>query len=73
VKILAKIVLAMDGDAIAISTDKIWKSISMMGRIEFKLPSILNALELFHGSENEETSRRNDFVPWVVSVATMII
>jgi hypothetical protein len=62
-KTLAKIGLVVDGGAIVISNQARWPSISMMGRVQFRLSSTINVLESFHGHGNEETPRRNDFIP----------
>jgi hypothetical protein len=45
----------------------------MMERVQFRLPSTTNVMKSFHGHGNEETPRRNDFIPSVVRVATMMI
>jgi hypothetical protein len=65
-KTLAKIGLAVDGGAIVVIEQAIWRSISIMERIQFRLRSITNAVESFHGHGNEETPHRNDFIPSVV-------
>jgi hypothetical protein len=44
----------------------------MMERVQFRLPSIINALESFHSHGNKETPRCNDFILSVVLVATMM-
>jgi hypothetical protein len=72
-KTLAKIGLAVDRGAMIISNQAIWRSISIMELVYFRLPSITNALEFFHGHGNEETPGRSDFIHPVVRVATMMI
>jgi hypothetical protein len=72
-KTLAKIGLAVDRGAIITSNQATWRSILMMEWVQFRLRSTTNVLESFHGNGNEETPRRNDFIPSVVRVATLMI
>jgi hypothetical protein len=45
----------------------------MIQRLTARFPSTSNALESFHGHGNEQTPRRNEFVPVMVRAAEMII
>jgi hypothetical protein len=71
-KVLQKVGLAITNGRIVISNEPRWTSISMIERVSTRLPSTTNALESFHGHGNEQTPRRNDFLPSILRVATMM-
>jgi hypothetical protein len=72
-KLLANVGLRLTFGHIAIVDDVKWRAVSMIERITARLPSTSNALESFHGHGNEQTPRRNEFVPAIIRVADMMI
>ena len=47
--------------SISIANNELWKQISQIERIKFRMPSTTNALESTHGHLNAQIPRRNDF------------
>jgi hypothetical protein len=72
-KMLGKIGLSFDMGRITIQDNQKWRSVSMMERVAVKLPSTSNRLESFHGHGNEATPRRNEFIPSLARIASMMI
>lgn len=60
-KALKKVGLKFEKDLIQIEDEELWKSVSMINRIQSKMPSTTNLLEAFHGQINQQTPRRNNF------------
>jgi hypothetical protein len=72
-KMLRMVGLGMTNGRIGVDDQVKWDAISMIKRVEVNLPSTSNALESFHGHANEQTPRRNDFLPSIVRASTMMI
>jgi hypothetical protein len=70
---LAKVGLAFESGRIQQLDRCRWCAVSMMERVEYRLPTTSNALESTHGHANECTPRRNEFLQAVMRVGTMMI
>ena len=62
-KTLFKVGLQFENDVISINDEKKWSKISLLKRVEYKMPSTTNSLESTHGHLNEKIPRRNMFWP----------
>jgi hypothetical protein len=71
-KLLGKVGLNVAAGRIIVVNHNKWRSISMMERVVVSLPSTSNALESFHGHGNEQTPRRNEFIPAVIRIGEMM-
>jgi len=60
-KILGKVGLNFADKSINLVDEKRWNQVSMLARINYKMPSTTNSLESFHGHLNKRTPRRNGF------------
>jgi hypothetical protein len=72
-KLLANVRLGLISGHVAVVDGVKWRALSMIERLTARLPSTSNALESFQGHGNEQTPRRNEFVPAMVRVAEMMI
>jgi hypothetical protein len=72
-KILDKVRFYFHMGRITIQNSQKWRSVSMMERVAVKLPSTSNGFESFHGHGNEATPRRNEFIPSLARIASMMI
>jgi hypothetical protein len=73
VKILGNVGLSFEEGRIIVQDGSKWRAVSMMERVPVRLPSTSNGLESFHGHENEANPRRNEFIPSLIRVASMMI
>jgi hypothetical protein len=60
-KTLKKIGLCWLNQKIEILDEHRWSQVSMLRRIQTRLPSTTNSLESFHGHQNQNTPRKNHF------------
>lgn len=60
-KALKKDGLKFDNKLMQIDDEPLWKSVSMMNRIQSKMPSTTISLESFHRQINQQIPRRNNF------------
>ena len=60
-KVLGKIGMHFSENTINITDPGRWKQVSMLCRIEHKMPSTTNSLESSHGHLNRKTPRHNNF------------
>jgi hypothetical protein len=72
-KLLKKIGLRLESEIIMITDEIRWKEVSMIERIQTKMPPTTNALESTHGHLNEMTPRRNLFFKSLFRIAKMMI
>lgn len=60
-KALSKVGLVFNDGLISIQDDDLWEKVSVLKRIQYKIPTTTNSLESFHGQLNSQTPRRNNF------------
>lgn len=72
-KALGKVGLEfIDGSLNLIDQNK-WDRVSMLARIEYRMPSTTNSLESFHGHLNKKTPRRNGFWPSLYRLCSSLV
>ena len=60
-KVLAKIGMSFEEDCFNLIDSTRWEQVSMLARINYRMPSTTNSLEASHGHLNKKTPRHNGF------------
>ena len=72
-KILGKIGMQFSDGKINVIDEKRWNQVSLLSRIDLKMPSTTNSLESVHGHLNKKTPRNNSFWSSVNRLCTSFI